>query len=1376
MRTIKLNKFLALFPILLLFFQCLFAEDIKFRHLTIDDGLSQNTVNTIFQDHKGLIWLGTLDGLNKYDGYDFVVYRNDGRNPRSLNDNRVNAILEDKKNEIWVGTSSGINLFDRNLEIFKSFPNLKNKPYSVYDIVEGKNGIIWLATNEGIKYLNPDDGRLLDLELKTSSISDNRVQSLYIDKNNILWIGKFAGLLFYDINKTKLVAAYPALQQAVKKSWIRTIIPQNDGSFWLATEADGVIHYQNNHQINYYTVKSGLLTNTVRDILIVNEKEIWIGSKFGLSILNPLNKSLKNYTYKEEDPENSLSQASIRSLFQDKKGNIWLGTYFGGVNLVYNFEESFSYKGHAKKDASKLSNKEVNSIIEDQDKNVWLATDGGGLNFWKRKSNKVSVYRFAEGYSVFNTIKTMYQDSKNKNILWLGTGGGVLKFNKNSHKFVPFNFTENLNPPEFVQQYVFEDTKEGLWIGNNFGGLHLFRNERKIKSYDNKTNKKDFFNSDNLTDLEDDNGKGLWIGNRTLGLNYLNYKTDEISSYVYDKNKANSLSSNNILCLFKDSKQRLWIGTDGGGLNYFDPRSKQFLTLDRNNGLFNNTIHAITEDESGALWLSTNRGLFKVNVNITSNPLKFENLKIINYTVKDGLQSNQFLYHSVFRGSDNELFFGGINGLTSFFPNQLSVNNDKPNIVFTELSILGRPVTIAENDILSKSIDESTEIILPHNKSSFTIKFSLLNFIHPEKNKYAFKLEGFPDDTWHYVNDQRQATYTNLDAGNYLFKVKAANNSGVWGNQSKTIRIIILPPWYQTWWAYAIYIIFILLLLYLFYSYTKYKERLKGKIIYEKYISKQERELAQQKLSFFIKISHEIKTPITMIMAPLQKLLAAHENNPAWYQYLNTMNKSGQRLLHLIDQLLDIRNLDAGQTSIKAAKGNMVRFIKEIVVVSSNLAKAKNIDLTFSFSDESIEAWFDRDKMEKVIYNILSNAIKFTSDYGKINVKVEELKSEHMVAISVTDNGCGISSDRISDIFMPFKHTDSMLNNISGTGIGLAFAKELVDLHHGEIYVESKPASNGKNGFTCFKVKLPLGKNYLQQSEIDDNYLQTENIENYKDYRLNRQRNFEDVKDKIKVSHGTEKLSMLIVEDNIEVLNFLDDHFKLEFEVFTAENGEVGYEEALKTIPDIIISDVMMPELNGIELCKLLKENINTSHIPVVLLTARSPLLFKLEGLENGADEYISKPFNLDLLEVKVWNLILNRQKMRARFQKQVLLEPTNTVISSFDDLFIERIIRYIEENLTVETLSVEELSSHVGMTRGNLYKKLKALTSKSPVEFIRYIRLQRAAQLLKQKKMYINEVAYIVGFQDVNYFRKCFKEEFNINPTEFVKQFDHVS
>jgi DNA-binding response OmpR family regulator len=486
------------------------------------------------------------------------------------------------------------------------------------------------------------------------------------------------------------------------------------------------------------------------------------------------------------------------------------------------------------------------------------------------------------------------------------------------------------------------------------------------------------------------------------------------------------------------------------------------------------------------------------------------------------------------------------------------------------------------------------------------------------------------------------------------------------------------------------------------------------------------------------------------------------------------MNRSGQRLLNLIDQLLDLRKLDNNGVVLKAAKGNLVRFTKEIILVFNGLAKSKNLALTYTTHQDKLELWFDRDFLEKILYNIISNAIKYTPNYGKIDVSVKEDSENKQAIITVLDNGVGIAKNRLPTIFQPYKPLDVTNSNIKGTGVGLAFAKELIDLHHGLIEVDSQEATIENNGFTKFSIKIPLGKNYLKDIEVDNEYLISEDISNYKSYNLKQQNNFKERKETIKQANGNQNFNMLLVEDNPDVINFLAESFEDSFNVIKSFDGVAGMDEALKNMPDVIISDVMMPLMDGIELCSKLKSNIITSHIPVILLTARSPIIFKLEGLENGADDYLTKPFNLDLLDVKVWNLLENRQKMKSRYQKEITLQPTNTSISTFDDKFLESVMKYIEDNIAEESLNVEDLSLHIGMSRGNLYRKLKALTGKSPVEFIRYIRLKRAGQLLKQHKMYINEVSYMVGFQNVTYFRKCFKEEFGYTPTGFAKTDDN--
>ena len=1054
-----------------------FSQEIAFKHLTINEGLSQSTVNSIIQDREGVIWIATFGGLNKYNGYEFEVYNHNERDSTSISHNRINSLFEDKEGNLWVGTVNGLNRFDPSTQTFIRY-RLPNKGrYVVYDILQDEQGNLWIATDAGLKFLNPASNQLVHIRL--NKINDNqRIQSLYLD-NGLLWLGFYRGLEIIDIKSRKIKPVPAALENTTDNSWIRAIQKSPTGEFWVATEADGTIRFQpKTNQITRYTRNEGLISNTVRDLLFVNREQLWMGTRQGLSVLNISSGKIVNYSYSPAaaDPSTSLSHASVRCLFQDRSKNIWLGTYSGGVNLVYNFKKSFFYKGHSRSDINGLSNREVNSILQEGPKSFWIGTDGGGLNYWDRQSGKVEVFTYNPNSTrSFNSIKSI-ENHDDPAKLWLGTSGGLLIFDKKTKAFSDFeDIKKGYNVP-FDQNYYLLNLPMGLWVGSNFNGVSLIRNNKVVRKY--RGEGPNAINSEAISCLIQDENKGLWIGHQYRGLNYLDFKTNKIKSYVLDENNPRSLSSNAVFCLFIDSKKRLWVGTDGGGLNYFDPVNEQFFAINKQNGLTNNTIQAIEEDEKGNLWISTNKGIFKITIKSKTLPIQSNQLDIVNYTVQDGLQSNQFNQGSVFKSKSGELFFGGINGLTSFFPDRIAVNKHRPAVIFTSFKILNRDSTSVDQSPLGKPINLLNEITLKHNEAYFTIKFAALNYIYPERNKYAYKLEGFPDETWHYVDGQRAATYTNLDPGTYVFKVKAANNSGVWSLKPRELKITVLPPWWQTKFAYLIYFLVAVLLLYLFNYYSKYTERLKNRLEYEADSYRREQELAQKKLSFFINISHEIKTPITMIMAPLQKLMALHESNPQTFNYLHLMNKSGQRLLNLIDQLLDLRRLDAETDPLKAGKGNVVAFTKETVVLFTNLAKAKEIDLVFNSESEDIIAWFDKDKLEKVLYNIISNAIKYTPSYGKVEVNVSN--TTDMFLVSVTDNGSGISKDRIETIFQPFKHLDSVHNNVAGTGIGLAFAKELVELHHGTIEVESIAAEKGKNGFTRFTVKIPLDASLAQ--------------------------------------------------------------------------------------------------------------------------------------------------------------------------------------------------------------------------------------------------------------------------------------------------------
>ncbi|RNL55897.1 hybrid sensor histidine kinase/response regulator transcription factor [Pedobacter jejuensis] len=1362
-----MNRFIQSLILLLFFVQNAHAQVLEFRHISIDNGLSQNTVNSIAQDKNGIIWVGTLGGLNKFNGYDFTVFTHNERDSKSISHNRVNVVFIDKDGNVWIGTDDGLNFYNPSDDSFNHIPDAANQRYFVYCVTQDRAGNIWLGTAQGLKRLNRKKNRVEDVDLNITNIN-KRVQSIYEDDKGLLWIGLAKGFKIYDVSKQKAVQGPRNLQARLSSSWIQSIKQTKNNDFWFATENDGVFSYhQKENTILSYNKSNGILSNTVRDIFIKDDQHIWMATKMGLNILNLASGKITGHSYAPKlSLENSLSHPSVKCIFRDRSGNIWLGTYSGGINLIYNFSKIFSNKGIAQGDQEPFSNKEVNAILGDGNKKFWIATDGGGLNCWNKAVDNVEVYKYDNDNVLYHFIKDVAVDLLDSNKLWIGSSAGILVFDKNSKKFKEFKDIQKGLNVEFNHDYKFLNSKYGLWVATNYNGLHLIKNNIVVKSY-TLANKKLVSNNISCLLLQ---GNNLWAGYLLSGLSRIELTTGRISSYAFDKKDLHSLSNNSVSCLFNDSKNRLWIGTNGGGINFFDEKTKRFYPINSQNGLANNTIHAIEEDSQGALWVSTNKGIFKILLKNNKFPLADKDIEVTNYTVLDGLQSNQFISGSSFKNKNGEIFFGGINGLSSFMPEKIAYNREIPNIIFTDFKILNREKVDLNDSVNQKMVDFQKEIVLQYDESYFTIKYAALNYIFPERNSYAYKLDGLSMDNWHYVKNQREVTYTGLEPGEYTFLVKAANNSGIWNNLPRQLKITVLPPWWKTNWAYLMYTLLGLVLLYLFNHYTKYTERLKNTIRYETELYQKEQELSQKKLSFIINISHEIKTPITIIMGPLQKLLKMHEGNTKTSNYLDLMNRSGQRLLNLVDQLLDLRKLDGHAVPLKAAKGNLVRFTKEIVIVFGGLAKSKNLELTFNAKKDKLELWFDRDKLEKILYNIISNAVKYTPDYGKIEVLVREDEIGKNAAIEIIDNGVGISQDRLPDLFQPFKPMDVSNNHIKGTGVGLAFAKELIELHHGRIEVESKEASIENRGYTKFSVKIPLGATYLGADELDNEYLVSEDISNYKSIAIKQQSSFRERKKAIKMANHNERFTMLLVEDNPDVIDFLADSFEDDFDIIKGFDGSTGLKEALERMPDIIISDVMMPVMDGIELCNKLKSNIITSHIPVVLLTARSPMIFKLEGLENGADEYVTKPFNFDLLEAKVWNLLENRQKMKLRYQKEITLQPTNTTISTFDDKFLASVMKYIEDNIAEESLNVEDLSSYIGMSRGNLYRKLKVLTSKSPVEFIRYIRLKRAAQLLKQHKMYINEVSYMVGFQNVTYFRKCFKEEFGYTPTGFAK------
>lgn len=1361
-----------------IFLSCLFlsnnciGQELNFKRLTINEGLSQNTAFCILQDKTGFIWVGTEDGLNKYDGYDFTIYKHDNNNRSSLSNSQVNALCEDPQENLWVGTSKGLNLFDRDSESF----SVKSNDF-VTILLYDSRGNLWIGTFEGLKRYDYATKRLITYMLTGNSTNGgNKIQTIFEDQHKMLWISIGNDLRYFDPARKKFLPLPEGIQSntALRKSNVRVIKQDGYGNYWFGTESSGLYKFNplNNTVTNYLHKtdnENSLPVNVVRSLFSYAKDQLWIGTRDGLSVLNPQTGNFTNYRYNPYDPK-TLSHNSIRDIVKDRAGNMWIGTYAGGLNLFSSGSNNFSYIGEQAGKKPGLSHRVVSSILKADDAALWIGTEGGGLNYVDRKRGIYKSYVINSRQQ--NIVKSLAKD-KNGN-LWIGNYDGLSYLNISTGQLTSYEITENDAKPENKQVYALAPDDDGVWLGTDGRGLKFRGNNGKLTTYvNNPKNKQSVSGNIIITLLKDPNGN-LWIGTET-GLSYFDKQKNTFKQFLNQPENPYSLSHNTVLALFSDHQQRLWIGTEGGGLNLFDKASGKFYNINNKYGLANSVIHGIREDKAGDIWVSTNKGLSKIILKNLKLPIKPEMVQIMNYTVADGLQSNQFASGAAGTGDDGELLFGGINGVTTFFPDKIIRNDFKPKVVITDFLIKNNPVTInGDHSPLKKAIGETDKITLTHDQAFITFKFAALNFVNPEKNQYAYKLDGFYDDDWHFVGNQRTATYTNLDAGQYTFMIKAANNDGVWNNEVKILKITVLPPWWETWWAYLIYASIIGMLLYAFYYYSVKTGKLKNDLAFEHQSHEKDQELAQRKLSFFTNISHEIKTPLTLILAPIDKLLGLNEGNNKIQNQLMLMQRNGERLLRLINQLLDFRKFESGSMQLQSAEGNLVRFMKEILIAFESYASHRQIRLKLVTEQQSIRVWFDRDKLEKVMYNLLSNSLKFTAEGGEVVVRLKTSTTENengRLLIEVEDNGIGISPRHIDQIFEQFNHFDDSNANINGTGIGLAFSKGLIELHHGTITVQSTVASPQQQGSTLFTISLPLGKAHLAEEEMIANYKDSENIDGYKDTEISTiaKQTIEKRKQHVLTVTSKERLILLIVEDNFDVRQFITSHFEAEFEVHQAENGVKGLKLATEIIPDIIISDVMMPEMDGISLCSKIKSDTRTSHIPVILLTARTPLVYKIEGYETGADDYITKPFNLNMLEARVWNLLDSRLKLRERYRKEISLQPKNVAITSPDEKFLEKAMAYIEQNISEPSLSVEELGREVGMSRVTLYRKIKALTDQTAIEFIRGVRLKRAAQLLEQNKLNINEVAYMVGFQDIDYFRRCFKEQFGFTPKEYA-------
>ncbi|MFA9388281.1 MAG: two-component regulator propeller domain-containing protein [Prolixibacteraceae bacterium] len=1359
--------------VLLLAFVPILAQDglFHFKHLDVNNGLSSNQVKTIYKDSRGYIWIGTVNGLNRFDGFTSKVFRKIKGDSTSLPDNTVNKIYEDHTGKLWLMTTSGLTIFDPVSEKFSTDHPVFHKNIFIprenfIDIFTDNDHNLWLVHRQtGLyKYDVQKDSvfhAACSKELAPYDISDISIGS----EGNFWILNRGVSIEIFNPKKFKVVNRYstvlgqlPAssndyqlMVDEQKQAWI-FMVNDDKGVYRFNTNTLNITHYSSKSQKNH------LSHDNISNIITDQNGNVLIGTDHGgLNVVNIKTGEISIYENEIGD-KNSLSQNSITSMMRDDNNIIWIGTYKKGVNFYH--PDLFKFNAYTLNSSRKnwLSNEDVNSFAEDTKGNLWIGTNGGGLVYFDRVKNTFKTFKHDPGNPnslSSDVIVDLCMDHKGG--LWIGTYiGGLNYFDGN-------RFTHYVNDPTNLRSLpnnsiwsICEDRDHKLWIGTLGDGISLFDPENKTFSRFSPYSTSN--NSNFIMSISENLDKNIWFATSNGVMEY-EKQTGRFIQYTRDEKSLNTLSSNSTLDIFCDSRGWVWIASREG-INMYNPLNKKFLTLGEENGILDNNILTILEANDGNMWLATPRGL--TNLIVEADSLGKMVFTTRNYDEKDGLHGKEFNEHAAYKTKNGELIFGGSDGFSIFNPANLSSSLLNPKVVFSALKVQNKEVEIGaeinHRVLLPKSLNNLETITLRYFEKTFAISFAALNYINPEKTNFHYKLDGFNDDWTTIDASGREVTYTNLHPGEYKFRVYASDFENSLQSDEIGLSIVVLPPFWKTKWAYSTYLIVVLLII--FYTIQTIISRERNKFLrhQEKLETMKVHEMDLMKLKFFTNISHEFRTPLTLILAPLDRLIKSSENNSSKEQ-LKLIQRNGKRLLNLVNQLLDFRRLEVQGLSLDVRSGELVSFCKDATESFSDLSETRNIKLSFSSNINELNAAFDYDKIEKIIFNLLSNAFKFTNENGSISVSLlfEDTETiENFVHLVVEDNGIGIPEEKQEIIFERFVQnipSGTMVNK--GSGIGLSLTREFVQMHNGKIKLESVPGVGSK-----FTVILPVKGQAEQQGYVEE--------------VINAPLNptIDETTDAEPRSNQDSKLcKLLLVEDNPDIRFYLKDNLKSNYKITEADNGWKAWNAILENMPDLVVSDIMMPEMDGIELCTKIKSDKRTSHIPVILLTARTTDQQKYEGLETGADDYITKPFNFEMLELRIQKLIEQRQQLRNLYSKNFEIKPSEINVTSLDEKFLQKVKDLTEKNMQEPDFSVEKLSLEIGISRAHLYNKLLALTGKTPIEYIRIMRIRRAAQLLEKSQLTVMEVAYKVGFNDPRYFTKHFKHEYNMTPSQYIKK-----
>ena len=1362
-------------------------NSLAFKSSSILNSLPSKDVQSVYQDRDGYIWISTRNGLFQYDGYSITTYKSNLYRPDLLTNNNIYCVAEDAQHRLWIGTYSGLNVLDKQTGQIRKIDDPEINGIGISQILVTSDNRILFATEGGLlEYL--EDGNRFSVFNQDNTggvFPKTTVKSLFEDDRGDIWIGTWSQGLFRYEKRTGEYWKYPQMNSG---NSAHVVFQDSHKNIWVGTWGAGLhlLHDAYNPEKTTWTTfthdenRSG----TISDNLIyaisedLNTNSLWVGTRSGLSILSLRDMEMLHWSFENcysGESENSITSSEVASLLRDRQGIMWVGMIGGGVNMANTRKAKFNLDRLSEAKRILKSNS-VRSILLDDEGQLWMGISTYGFGVEDRRTGKFTHHGQMPDFSSYRGISTVMSimQSPSTGHIWIGVyNGGVYEIDKSAPVGKRVKAYNSSNAPWMCNSciyYICEDSKQNLWFATKSGVSMRAADGTPVRFDSLKVG--DVAVRDMVVmQLVEGHDSEMWLASNTHGVIRIQGSGNSLSGYTFSGYSVSNgkLNSDYANCIYKDVEGRIWVGTGGSGLSLYDAVEDVFLPAHKLWNLPGDAVTNIQSDKKGNLWLGTNAGLLRLTV-----PRDLQNVTYRLYTTSDGLQDNIFNRGASFVASDGEMFFGGHRGYNSFYPDKQDEQVFSSPVVITDIKVFNQSWTALSDkersEISNLSPRFTDKIVLDYKRNNFSIEFSALEYANPERNRYAYRLDGF-DAGWQYTDaSKRFAYYNNLKSGTYTFYVKSSNSNGIWDENIQTVKVVILPPPWKTWWAYTLYIIVLLGISWYIYRIVRNRIRLRNALHLREMEQAKSEEINHAKLQFFTNITHELLTPLTIISASVDEL---KQTAPAYKEQYDVMTHNINRLIRLLQQILEFRKAETGNLKLKVLQGDLVLFVRRSLDGFRPLMKKKDIRFTIQSDADKCLAFFDPDKLDKILYNLLSNASKYNKPGGKVGIELNCDEVNGIACIIVKDNGPGIPKESQKNLFKRFYEGDYRKFNTIGTGIGLSLVRDLVTLHHGSISVESE---EGKGA--AFKIQFPVHRFAYSEDEIDDavTLLDSDGIDAVQEDVVITDAQADILEENlipVEQSVAEKSHTLLLVEDNEDLLGLMVKLLGGDYTIHTATNGKEALEVVELEDIDLIVSDVMMPVMDGIEFCRNIKGNFDTSHIPLILLTAKKQEEDRVEAYESGADAFITKPFNLSVLHARIGNLLKSRERVMKDFKKQLVFEAKELNYTSMDEDFLQRAIDCVNRHLDDPNFDQTQFLEEMNTTKSTFFRKLKSLTGLTYVSFIRNIRMKAACRIMEEKKhVRISELAYAVGYNDPRYFSSIFKKEIGMQPSEYMERF----